>query len=154
LHEAVNEEKQYEHIRERPVRDAQCASGTLSLSDERADAATFTWHGQKGAGRALRVPTLYNPPVPREPLFTRDFIRLWLFAFVTFFSAFQLLPTIPFRIIELGGTKATAGMFLALYTYACAFAAPVTGSIADHIGRRRVLLYAALEERIADQQMP
>lgn len=67
-----------------------------------------------------------------------------MFAFVTFFSAFQLLPTVPFRVIELGGTKATAGTFLALYTYACAFAAPVTGSIADHIGRKRILLYASL----------
>ncbi|HVT02315.1 MAG TPA: MFS transporter [Thermoanaerobaculia bacterium] len=80
----------------------------------------------------------------RAPLFTADFLRLWLFAFVTFFSAFQLLPTVPFRILALGGTKAMAGTFLALYTYACAFSAPLTGSVADHFGRRRVLLFASL----------
>jgi len=82
--------------------------------------------------------------VTREPLFTSEFLKLWIFAFVTFFSAFQLLPTVPFRILALGGTTAMAGTFLALYTYACAFSAPLTGTVADHFGRRRVLLVASL----------
>ncbi|HET7433158.1 MAG TPA: MFS transporter [Thermoanaerobaculia bacterium] len=79
-----------------------------------------------------------------EPLFTRRFIALWLFAFVAFFSAFQLLPAIPFRILDLGGTKSAAGRFLAVYTFASAFAAPVMGTLADHIGRRRMLVIASL----------
>ncbi|HXG59255.1 MAG TPA: MFS transporter [Thermoanaerobaculia bacterium] len=79
-----------------------------------------------------------------EPLFTARFAGLWLFAFVTFFSAFQLLPAIPFRILELGGSKAAAGWFLSVYTYASAFAAPVMGSLADHLGRRRALVAASL----------
>ena len=45
----------------------------------------------------------------REPLFTPRFAMLWVYAFVTFFSAFQLLPAIPFRILDLGGSKAEAG---------------------------------------------
>jgi MFS family permease len=81
---------------------------------------------------------------PREPLFTRRFAMLWLYAFVTFFSAFQLLPAIPLRILDLGGTKAQAGWFLSVYTFASAFAAPVMGSIADHIGRRRLLVAASI----------
>jgi len=80
----------------------------------------------------------------REPLFTPQFLGLWLFAFVTFFSAFQLLPAIPFRIMELGGSTAKAGWFLAVYTYASAFAAPVMGSIADHIGRKRQLIFISV----------
>lgn len=80
----------------------------------------------------------------RPPLFTGEFLQLWLFGFVTFFSAFQLLPTIPFRIMDLGGSKSEAGLFLALYTFACAFSAPVTGTVADHLGRRRVLISASL----------
>jgi MFS family permease len=76
----------------------------------------------------------------REPLFTARFASLWCYAFVTFFSAFQLLPAIPFRILELGGSKAEAGWFLSVYTFASAFAAPVMGSLADHIGRRRTLI--------------
>ena len=78
---------------------------------------------------------------PQERLFTPQFAGLWVFALVTFFSAFQLLPVIPFRIRQLGGSTAQAGWFLAAYTYASAFAAPLMGTLADHIGRRRQLTY-------------
>jgi MFS family permease len=81
---------------------------------------------------------------PIEPLLTPRFAALWVYAFVTFFSAFQLLPAIPFRILELGGSKAEAGWFLSVYTYASAFAAPLMGSIADHVGRRRLLIIASI----------
>ena len=80
----------------------------------------------------------------REPLFTPRFVGLWAFSFITFFSAFQLLPAIPFRILQLGGNKAEAGRFLAVYTLSSAFAAPLTGTIADHLGRRRTLIAASL----------
>jgi MFS family permease len=80
----------------------------------------------------------------REPLFTPQFMGLWVFAFVTFFSAFQLLPAIPFRIMQLGGSTAQAGWFLGVYTYASAFAAPLMGSLADHIGRKRQLIISSI----------
>lgn len=80
----------------------------------------------------------------REPLFTPRFAALWLFAFITFFSAFQLLPAMPFRILDLGGSTAAAGWFLFVYTMASALAAPIMGSIADHVGRRRMLVTASL----------
>jgi MFS family permease len=80
----------------------------------------------------------------REPLFTARFAALWSFAFVTFFSAFQLLPAIPFRIMQLGGSTAKAGWFLAVYTYASAFAAPLMGSLADHIGRKRQMIVISI----------
>lgn len=81
---------------------------------------------------------------PPAPLFTPRFVMLWAYAFVTFFSAFQLLPAIPFRILDLGGSKAEAGWFLSVYTFSSALAAPVMGSIADHIGRRRLLITASI----------
>src|SRR4051795_13479190 len=83
-------------------------------------------------------------PPPRDPLLTPRFAMLWVYAFVTFFSAFQLLPAIPFRILDLGGSKAEAGWFLSVYTFASAFAAPVMGSLADHFGRRRFLITASI----------
>src|SRR5260221_2337753 len=83
-------------------------------------------------------------PPPREPLFTPRFLLLWCYAFVTFFSAFQLLPTFPLRILELGGSQAQAGWFLSVYTFSSAFSAPVMGSIADRIGRRRMLITASI----------
>jgi MFS family permease len=79
----------------------------------------------------------------RDPLLTAPFLRLWAFAFITFLSAFQLFPTIPYRILALGGTRTEAGWFLAVYTYASAFSAPLTGAIADHIGRKKVLVVAS-----------
>jgi len=85
-----------------------------------------------------------SPTTAREPLLTPRFAMLWTYAFITFFSAFQLLPAIPLRILELGGTKAEAGWFLTVYTLCSAFAAPVMGTIADHIGRRRLLIIASV----------
>ena len=79
-----------------------------------------------------------------DPLFTRRFFGLWLFAFITFFAAFQLLPAVPFRIINLGGTKAQAGWFLSTYAFASALSAPLMGNLADHIGRKRMLMTASL----------
>jgi MFS family permease len=84
------------------------------------------------------------PTPAREPLFTPRFAMLWTYAFITFFSAFQLLPAIPLRILELGGSKAEAGWFLTVYTLCSAFSAPVMGSIADHVGRRRLLIVASI----------
>lgn len=81
---------------------------------------------------------------PTEPLLTPAFAASWVYAFVTFFSAFQLLPAIPFRILELGGSTAKAGWFLSIYTYASAFSAPLMGSLADHLGRRRLLITASI----------
>ena len=79
-----------------------------------------------------------------EPLLTRRFVALWIFQCATFFSLFQLLPVIPIRIVELGGNKATAGLFLFCYTLASALAAPIMGSIADRAGRRAMLVACSL----------
>src|SRR5689334_18637244 len=66
------------------------------------------------------------------------------FSFTVFLSAFQLLPTAPFHILALGGTTAAAGLFLGFLTYASALSAPVTGSMSDRLGSRRVLVVASI----------
>ena len=66
------------------------------------------------------------------------------FSFTVFLSAFQLLPTAPYRILELGGSEVAAGMFLGFLTYASALSAPITGSLADRVGRRRMLIGCSL----------
>jgi len=65
------------------------------------------------------------------------------FTFTVFLSAFQLFPTAPFRILELGGSTFASGLFLGLLTYASATSAPLTGAVADRIGRRRTLLVSS-----------
>ena len=79
-----------------------------------------------------------------QPLFTRRFFVMCAFTFTVFLSLFQLLPTAPFRILEMGGSTTAAGLFLGLLTYASALSAPLTGALADRVGRRRVLLVASL----------
>ncbi|HEY2945460.1 MAG TPA: MFS transporter [Vicinamibacteria bacterium] len=80
----------------------------------------------------------------RERLFTPRFFVMCAFSFTVFLSAFQLLPTAPFRILALGGGKFAAGMFLGFLTYASAFSAPLTGALADRIGKRRMLIVCSL----------
>lgn len=66
------------------------------------------------------------------------------FTFTVFVSAFQLFPTAPFHIRDLGGSTFAAGLFLGLLTYSSALSAPFTGSLADRIGHRRVLQICSL----------
>jgi MFS family permease len=78
-----------------------------------------------------------------DRLFTPRFFVMCGFTFTVFLSAFQLLPTAPFRIMELGGTTFASGLFLGFLTYASALSAPLTGAIADRIGRRLMLIIAS-----------
>lgn len=78
-----------------------------------------------------------------DRLFTPRFFVMCGFSFTVFLSAFQLLPTAPFRILELGGSTSVSGLFLGFLTYASALSGPVTGRIADRVGRRRTLLVAS-----------
>ena len=80
----------------------------------------------------------------RERLLTPRFATMWSYSFTVFVSLFQLLPAAPYRVIELGGSTATAGLFLGLLTYASAFSAPISGAIADRVGQRRVLITVSL----------
>lgn len=78
-----------------------------------------------------------------DRLFTPRFFVMCAFNFVVFLSAFQLLPTAPFRIRDLGGSAAAAGLFLGFLTYSSASTGPITGGIVDRLGKRRVLLVSS-----------
>src|SRR5258706_15674034 len=78
-----------------------------------------------------------------DRLFSPRFFVMCGFTFTVFLSAFQLLPTAPFRIHDLGGSTFASGLFLGFLTYASAFSAPLTGAISDRIGRRRTLVVAS-----------
>src|SRR6187200_831095 len=66
------------------------------------------------------------------------------FSFTVFLSAFQLFPTAPFHILDLGGTTFASGLFLGFLTYSSAFSAPLTGAMADRVGQRRVLITSSI----------
>src|SRR5262245_59925560 len=79
-----------------------------------------------------------------DRLFTPRFFVMCGFTFTVFLSAFQLLPTAPFHILDMGGSTFASGLFLGFLTYASAFSAPFTGAVADRVGRRRVLITSSL----------
>ncbi len=89
-------------------------------------------------------PALAEASVAPPPLFTPRYFMMCGFTFTVFLSLFQLLPTAPFRILDLGGSTALAGAFLGALTYASALSAPVTGALADRIGKRVMLLGTSL----------
>ena len=66
------------------------------------------------------------------------------YSFTVFLSVFQLLPTAPYHVIDLGGGTMAAGLFLGCLTYSSALSAPLTGAIGDRFGQRRVLLIVSL----------
>ena len=69
---------------------------------------------------------------------------MWGFSFTVFLSAFQLLPTAPFHIHDLGGSTFASGLFLGFLTYSSALSAPLTGALADRVGQRRILIVSSL----------
>ena len=79
-----------------------------------------------------------------DRLFTPTFFVMCGFTFTVFLFTFQLLPTAPYHIIDLGGSTATAGLFLGFLTYSSAFSAPLTGAVADRMGQRRILIVTSL----------
>lgn len=79
-----------------------------------------------------------------DRLFTPRFFVMCGFSFTVFLSAFQLLPTAPFHILDLGGSTFASGLFLGFLTYSSALSAPLTGAYADRVGSRRVLIGSSL----------
>jgi len=79
-----------------------------------------------------------------DRLFTPHFFVMCGFTFTVFLSAFQLLPTAPFHILDLGGSTFASGLFLGFLTYASAVSAPLTGALADRFGQRRILIVSSL----------
>jgi MFS family permease len=79
-----------------------------------------------------------------DRLFTPRFFVMCGFSFTVFLSAFQLMPTAPCHILDLGGSTFASGLFLGFLTYSSAFSAPLTGAIADRVGQRRVLITSSV----------
>ena len=81
------------------------------------------------------------------------------YSFTVFVSVFQLLPTVPYRVLDMGGSTAVAGLFHGFLTFSSAASAPFAGPLSDRIGRWRVIgagwvLYAAVYAGFAMTSAP
>ncbi len=79
-----------------------------------------------------------------RPLWSRDFALVWAMTFLTFFAAFQLFPTVPFRLGELGLDLGARGRYMSLFTLGSAIGALVTGPLGDRLGARRMSMGCTL----------
>jgi MFS family permease len=77
-------------------------------------------------------------------LFTPRFFVMCAYSFTVFTSVFQLLPTAPYHVLDLGGSTTAAGLFLGCLTFSSALSAPFTGAIGDRFGQRRVLIFVSV----------
>jgi MFS family permease len=77
-------------------------------------------------------------------LFTRHFALVFAITFITFFAAFQLFPTVPLRLIQLGATVGQSGSFMSVFTAGSSFGALFTGPLGDRIGLRRTIVGSAV----------
>jgi MFS family permease len=76
-------------------------------------------------------------------LWTREFLLVWCGTFLTFFAAFQLFPTAPLRLRELGADLSESGRFLTVFTVGSSLGALVTGQLGDRIGHKRMMVFAS-----------
>ena len=95
-------------------------------------------------------------PETRSSLLSPAFALVCALTFLTFFAAFQLFPTVPLRLLDLGASVEESGRFMSVFTAGSAFGAtlfsfdsgiglgslltaPLSGRLADRIGAGRVL---------------
>lgn len=81
---------------------------------------------------------------PPQRLWTPAFALIWAMTFLTFFAAFQLFPTVPLRLRDLGVSLADSGRFLTIFTLGSSIGALFTGPLGDRIGHRRLLRIGTL----------
>ncbi|BDU78467.1 MFS transporter [Mesoterricola sediminis] len=77
------------------------------------------------------------------PLITPRFLLVCAITFITFFAAFQLFPTVPLRLLDMGASIAESGRFMTAFTAGSATGALFTGPLGDRIGQRRMVVACA-----------
>jgi len=75
----------------------------------------------------------------REPLWTQDFLKIWLLNFAVATWAFLLIVVFPLYIKELGGSELTVGLTAGAFAVASIIMRPVAGWILDNKSRGGLL---------------
>jgi predicted MFS family arabinose efflux permease len=75
----------------------------------------------------------------REPLWTNNFLKIWLVNFSIAMWAFILIVIFPFYITDLGGTEMTVGLAAGGFALTCIFMRPLAGWLLDNRSRSGLL---------------
>lgn len=75
-----------------------------------------------------------------ERLLTRNFVMLFLTAYLTFFTVDFLLPVLPFYVVDLGGSETAVGLLMGLFTFCSIILRPFQGRRLNRSGRKRLLI--------------
>ena len=78
-----------------------------------------------------------------SPLRSPAFLLICSVTFLTFIAAFQLFPTVPLRLLELGARREQTGLFMSVFTGGSACGALFTGPLGDRMGHRRLMIVSA-----------
>ncbi len=82
-----------------------------------------------------------NPNIAEpQPLWTKDFILITLANFFIFLGFQMLLPVLPVYATKLGGTDASAGLVVGVFTLSAVLMRPIAGRLLDQHGRKGVYL--------------
>ena len=79
-----------------------------------------------------------------EPLWTRNFIKVWIFNLLLCVWLFMLSTPFPFYIIELGGTELLVGIVAGGFAIASLVVRPFAGWVLDNSSRKGLLIWGML----------
>jgi len=79
-----------------------------------------------------------------ELLWSRDFILITAISLFTMIGFQMLLPTLPVYAIKLGGTSASAGLVIGIFTLSSVLIRPFVGYALDRYGRKVLILSGIL----------
>jgi MFS family permease len=79
----------------------------------------------------------------QKKLWTRDFILVDLTSFLVFASFYYLLSTLQYYVLKLGGSIASVGLVMGIFTLVAVALRPIVGQFLDTRGRR-ILLFAGI----------
>lgn len=82
-------------------------------------------------------------PAVDDRLLVRDFVMVCFSNFLTYFSVYLIIPILPVFLEERGYSNALIGALMSMVTVA-ALLRPLFGRLADHSGRRAVLVAGTL----------
>ena len=76
----------------------------------------------------------------QDRFWTRDFLLVDLTSFLVFGSFYYLLSTLQYYVLKLGGSVASVGLIMGLFTLVAVALRPIVGQLLDSHGRRLLLL--------------